>query len=181
VSQGDVPPVLGRTGPGGHPYVSLAFLGTVTLVLVLLANQSNIVALANVGALFAMIVVNAACFGLALRGWAGPGLRLPGGVLIPVLGVLTCLSQFPSLAWEMVLLGLALMVGGLVLFLNRHQRRLGEGLEIRARAAIARLETPLARALGGPRINLQAAHALGGAGAGGEATPPDEERRTGGP
>lgn len=150
VAQGDVPPALGRTSPGGHPYVSVLFLGAMTFVLVLVANVNNIVALANVGALVAMLVVNTACISLARQGWSGRGMRLPGGYLIPALGFATCLSQIPSLEWEMVLLGLGLVAAGLVLYAARHVRRLGEGRDRRARLAIQAQQTPLANALSVP-------------------------------
>lgn len=150
VSQGDVPPVLGRTGPAGHPYVSLGFLGIVTFALVLLADQDNIVALANVGALVAMLVVNAACVSLARRGWAGQGMRLPGRYLVPVLGFVACLSQFVSLNWEMVVLGIALVIAGYVLYLSRHLPNFGEGIADRVRRSTQSLETPLGRAISEP-------------------------------
>jgi amino acid transporter len=154
VSQGDVPPALGRTGPSGHPYVSLGFLGLITFLLVLFADQNNIVSLANVGALVAMLVVNAACISLARRSWQGRGMRLPGGTMIPVLGFAACLTQFPSLGWEMVLLGLALVGAGYLLFLQRHQRRHGEGVVERLRERIEAVETPLGQAIGGPWRSL---------------------------
>jgi APA family basic amino acid/polyamine antiporter len=157
VSQGDVPPVLGRTSPGGHPYVSVLFLGLLTFVLVLVADVDNIVALANVGALVAMIVVNAACAGLVRQGWPGRGLRLPGGYLVPALGIVTCFSQFFSLPSDMVLAGALLVGAGLLLFFTRHVRRLGEGLDERARRTIAALETPLQRALRTPEVGLSRA------------------------
>jgi APA family basic amino acid/polyamine antiporter len=147
VSQGDVPPVLGRTSAGGHPYISVLALGAVTFVLVIAANVDNIVTLANAGALLAMAVINAACAGLVRKGWPGEGLRLPGGYLLPALGLITCLSQLLTLEWEMVLTGLLLMLAGLVLFRSRHQRHFGAGLAAKARVTIERLETPLGRAL----------------------------------
>jgi APA family basic amino acid/polyamine antiporter len=147
VSQGDVPAVLGRTSPAGHPYVSVLFLGGVTFILVLVTDVDNMVALANVGALISMMVVNVACCGLVKGKWPGRGLRLPGGYLVPALGFLVCLGQFPSLGWDMVAAGLLLVFGGLVLFASRHNQRHGEGLIERTRLTIERLETPLGRAL----------------------------------
>jgi hypothetical protein len=55
----------------------------------------------------------------------------------------------------MVLLGLALMVGGLLLFVARHRRDLGEGWNQKARAAVERLETPLSQALRGPVAEVE--------------------------
>jgi basic amino acid/polyamine antiporter, APA family len=147
VSQGDVPPVLGRTGPGGHPYVSILFLGGMTFILVLVADVDNIVSLANVGALVAMMVVNAACGSLVRRGWPGKGLRLPGGYAIPIVGFLACFSQFPSLPLDMVLAGLLLVIAGFGLYLVRHEHHFGEGIVERVRGAMDAVETPLARAL----------------------------------
>jgi hypothetical protein len=139
------------------------FLGAVTFVLVLVANVDDIVTLANVGALVAMLVVNGACLALVRGGWQGSGIKLPGGYLIPALGVLTCLSQFGSLDLEMVLLGVALVVAGLLLFASRQQIRLGEGLRERVREAIEALETPLAKALSDPgRAFASLRGALGG-------------------
>jgi hypothetical protein len=80
---------------------------------------------------------------------------------VPILGVLTCLSQFPSLELSMVLLGIAMMAGGLLLFMVRHRYDLGEGWSQRARTAIERLETPLSRALRGPIAEAESlAHLL---------------------
>lgn len=145
-AQGDVPPALGRTTTSGHAVVSVLFIAAVTVLLVLFSNLNSIVALANVGALVAMIVVNAAAFRLARQGWPGEGLRLPGGVLIPLIGIATVLLQFPSLGWTPVVLGLALFAAGLALYTVRHQPHFGVGVAHLHRR-LADADTPLGRAL----------------------------------
>ncbi|HWC30090.1 MAG TPA: APC family permease, partial [Dehalococcoidia bacterium] len=145
VAQGDVPPVLGRTSHAGHPYISLLFLGGTTLTLVLVANVNNIVAIANVGALLAMLVVNTACIALVRKGSPGTGMKLP--IAIPALGFVACLTQFPSLDLDMVAVGIVFMLAGLLLYVSRHARHTGPAWDERARLAIHALETPLARSL----------------------------------
>ncbi|HEY3139678.1 MAG TPA: APC family permease [Acidimicrobiales bacterium] len=146
VAQGDVPPATGRQRQG-HPVISVAFIATITVVLVLVADTDDVVALANIGALVAMIVVNAAAFRLARTGWPGPGLRLPGGPIIPLIAAVSCLVQFPSLGWTRVLVGLLLMAGGLLIYGRRDEERWGGEAAEAARTAIANLDTPLARAM----------------------------------
>jgi amino acid transporter len=113
------------------------FIAAVTVLLMPVTDLKSIVALANVGALAAMIVVSAAAFRLARQGWPGEGVRLPGGVLIPVVGIGTTLMQFPSLSWGPVGVGLALFVVGLVLYGVRHQRRFGHGVAEHVRHLVA--------------------------------------------
>ena len=127
--------------------MSVLFFGLVSVVLVAVADTGKIVVIANVTALVAMIVVNAAAFRLARQGWPGRGMRLPGGVAIPVIATLACLVQFPSLDLSRTAIGLALLAAGLLVYANRHRLRWGEGVVERAREAILALETPLARSL----------------------------------
>ena len=147
VAQGDVPPAAGRTTRAGHPLMSVLLYGGVSILFILLADFHQIVVVANVGALVAMIVVNAAAFRLALRGWPGKGMRLPGGVAIPVIATVACLIQFPYLELSRLLLGLALIAAGMLIYAIRHEQRLGAGVVERVVGAILDLETPLARAL----------------------------------
>jgi APA family basic amino acid/polyamine antiporter len=107
----------------------------------------RIVVIANVTALVAMIVVNAAAFRLARRGWPGEGMRLPGGVLLPTVATLACLTQFASIEVTWTVIAIVLMLGGLILFFLRHEQRYGRGVAEGAAAAILALETPLARSL----------------------------------
>ncbi|MEV8635790.1 APC family permease, partial [Streptosporangium sp. NPDC051023] len=106
VARGDVPPIAGRTTRRGHPLFSVLFVGIAAAVLVLVSDTTTVVGLANVGALVSMVVVNVAAGRLALRGWPGKGMRLPGGIALPTVGALSCLAQFPSLGWVPVVTGL---------------------------------------------------------------------------
>jgi amino acid transporter len=145
-AQNDAPPAVGRTTRSGHPYVSVLFLAAIGLLLTLVANVNHVVSFANVAALVAMIVVDLAAFRLARQGFPN-GMRLPGGVTIPVLALLSCFAQFPSLGWRDVLIGLAFVAAGGLLYASRHHVRFGENVEHELRDAIHRLETPLTRTL----------------------------------
>ncbi|HEY7199275.1 MAG TPA: APC family permease [Candidatus Dormibacteraeota bacterium] len=147
VAQGDAPPAAGRTAANGHPYISVLLIASVTVVLVLFSNVNNIVIYANVGALVAMIVVDIAALRLALRGWPGVGMRLPGGPVIPIVALLTTLIQFPSLGWPQSGIGLLLVAAGLALYGTRHWKGLGAGAVEEVRSAVRTAATPLGRAL----------------------------------
>lgn len=140
VVQQDVPPAAGRTTSHGHPYVSVGLIGAITLVLILVSDIDNIVVYANVGALVSMIVVNVAAFRLASQGWPGEGFRLPGGVAIPMVAIVSCLGQFPSLGWPEALIGLLLVAAGLPLFLARHRPEWGAEVVGTVLAAIHSVE-----------------------------------------
>jgi amino acid transporter len=146
VGQGDAPPALARPTRTGHPFISVLLIGALTLVLVLVANVDNIVTYANVAALVAMIIVNVAAFQLARRRWPGDGLKLPGGVLIPLIAIVACLGQFRSLEWPQALIGLGLVAAGLLVYRSRHRRELGTEAASQAREAVAEGDTPLLRA-----------------------------------
>ncbi len=145
--QGDIPPGAGRMSKGGHPVFSVLLAASIGAVLIAVARGGTlIVNLSNVTAIYAMLVVNAGAFKLAVKKWPGDGVKLPGGVLIPVVGFITAAGQLPSLGLEAVLIGTAMTLAGYVMFALRHKTWLSgdiEELERRIRA----LETPLARAL----------------------------------
>lgn len=147
VAQGDAPPAAGRTTKRGHPLASVLFIAAVSVILVLVANMNNIVTFANVGALVAMIIVNAAAFRLARQGWPGRGIKLPGGIAIPVAGMLATLAQFPTLGGKQVAVGLVLVASGLVLFGARHWQGFGADVVREIDTAMETLATPLAYAL----------------------------------
>lgn len=147
VQQGDAPPAAARSTRNGHPYASVLMIGGVATLLVLVADVDNVVVYANVGALVAMVIVNAAAMKLARQGWPGAGMRLPGGPALPAIALLACLAQFPSLGWGPVAVGLALVASGLILYFNRHRTAFADGAGHRAAELIRRAETPLARAL----------------------------------
>jgi APA family basic amino acid/polyamine antiporter len=149
VKQGDVPPAAGRVSKAGIPVPSVLFIGALTVVLVLVANVDNIVVYANVGALVAMVVVNACAIKLARQGWPGTGMRLPGGPVLPAIAIVACLAQFPSLGWGPVAVGLALTLGGLPLYWKRHEVRFAASTLVLVTRALRAIDTPLARAMRG--------------------------------
>jgi hypothetical protein len=67
--------------------------------------------------------------------------------VLPVVAIVSCLIQFPSLGWGRVLVGLLLMAGGLLIYARRDEERWGGEAAEAARTAIAEVDTPLARAM----------------------------------
>lgn len=149
VKQGDAPPVAARAGHSGNPFVSVLFAFAVAVLLVLVAPINTVIVYANVGALVAMIVVNVAAIQLARKGWPGEGLRIPGGAILPVMAIVACLIQFPSLGWGKVAIGLAMVFGGLLIYAVRHDRHFDKDARRLADEAITAIDTPLARAMRG--------------------------------
>ncbi|MSO42146.1 MAG: amino acid permease [Solirubrobacterales bacterium] len=147
VAQGDAPPAAGRSTAGGRPFVSVLTAAAIAVALVLLTDLNAVIVFSNVAALVAMIVVNVAAFRLARRGWPGRGMRLPGGILIPVLAAVACLLQFPSFDLGQLAIGLALVAAGMPIYLSRHSNAFGGQEMERARRALATLSTPLHRAM----------------------------------
>ena len=73
-------------------------------------------------------------------------MRLPGGILIPVLGFAAAAVQLPSLGLQAVLIGIFMMIVGGALYASRQWQWLaGDLSELKRR--IRTLETPLTRAL----------------------------------
>lgn len=146
-NQGDIPPAAGRMSRRGHPIFSVLLAAVVAAVLIVASRGGDlIVDLSNVTAIFAMLVVNVGAFRLAYQGWPGEGVRLPGGVTLPVLGFVAAAFQLPSLGLEAVLIGAAMTLAGYVMFAFRHKTWFGGDLA-EVRRKVSDLETPLARAL----------------------------------
>jgi APA family basic amino acid/polyamine antiporter len=118
-----VPTAAGRLWHG-HPAASVLGGAALSVILLLTGDIQTIVALGNVAAIAAMILVNAAAFraqqrprpagGVAPRGGrpAG-GIRLPGGPVLPALGLVAAAAQLFFIAWWETLVGLALVAAGL--------------------------------------------------------------------
>lgn len=106
-----VPTVAGRLWHG-HPAVSVLAAAVTAVILVLTGGIQVIVALGNVAAIVAMILVNAAAF-QAQRREHGAGIRLPAGPLLPALGLVAALVQLVFIGWWQTLIGLALVAAGL--------------------------------------------------------------------
>ncbi|HEX6517990.1 MAG TPA: APC family permease [Nocardioidaceae bacterium] len=145
-AQGDVGGRWGQLTRRGHPATSVLLAAVLATALMLTGSIDTIVALSNVTALAAMLVVDVAAIRLARSHWARPGMRLPGGMTVPVLALLTAAAQLPSLGWGNVGVGLAMVLAGLFIFALRHRPELGADTGPLLRA-IELLETPLARAL----------------------------------
>lgn len=145
-AQGDVAGRWGHLTRHQHPAESVTLASVIAVVLIVLADTNSIVALSNVTAIAAMLIVNLAALRLAHHGWPRPGMRLPGGVALPILAMLTAAAQLPSLGWTHVAVGLGLVLAGLFVYAARHRPELGADTGPVLRA-IERMETPLARAL----------------------------------
>lgn len=148
--QQDVPGVVGRTTKGGFPIVSVGLVGTVALVLVLFTSLDSVIAVGNLVALVAMMIVNVAAFVLARRGFPGTGFRLPGGPVIPVVAAAACAMQFASFDLGDIGAALLAMLAGLLLYGLRHRTLLADEMLDEIKTAFVRVETPLARALRSP-------------------------------
>jgi APA family basic amino acid/polyamine antiporter len=141
-----VPTAAGRLWHG-HPAVSVLGGATISVILLLTGDIQTIVALGNVAAIAAMLLVNAAAFRAQLLsrrppaslspggaaspspggaaspsmggGAPGRGIRLPGGPVLPALGLLTAAAQLFFISWWETLIGLALVAAGLGLHARR--------------------------------------------------------------
>jgi APA family basic amino acid/polyamine antiporter len=110
----DVPTVAGRLWHG-HPYVSVLAGAAAYIALIVGGHTEVMVALANVAAIVAMVLVNAA----AIRAMGDPahtGLRLPLGPVLPALGLLTALAQLAFIGWAQALAGLAVVFAGSIVY-----------------------------------------------------------------
>jgi APA family basic amino acid/polyamine antiporter len=132
-----VPTVAGRLWHG-HPAASVLGGVVISVILLLTGDIQTIVALGNVAAIAAMILVNAAAVraqrrrpvapadagtaqvrgpaagdGSAPDGRAAAGIRLPGGPLLPALGLIAAGAQLFFIAWWETLVGMVLVIAGL--------------------------------------------------------------------
>lgn len=152
-SNGDLPSKLGRLNKKGDPVPSVALTAVITLVLLLLGVIPGVGAYAlklivifcNVAAIAAMVIVDVTAMKMGFKKWAGPGMKLPLGPTIPILAVATALLQLPSLGWWQVLVGLAMVGVGFIIWIRRGKYDTSEKAYIQDH--IDRGQTPLARAL----------------------------------
>jgi amino acid transporter len=142
----DVPTALGRMWRG-HPAVSVLGSAVLYVVLLLVGNTDAVVALANVTAIAAMATVNAGAI-VAQRHPADGGLRLPLGVTLPVLGLVTALAQLVFIPVREIAIGVLMLGLGLGIYALRHRMHHPEhGAELERQ--VERGDTPVARATGG--------------------------------
>jgi hypothetical protein len=117
------------------------------VVLLTTGNTASVVALANVAAIAAMAVINVGAIA-AMRDRDGGGVRLPGGPVLPALGLVTAVSQLFFLQWMQVLVGLGLLGAGVFVYLAR-RRFHHPALHAELQAKVAAGDTPGTRAVGG--------------------------------
>jgi APA family basic amino acid/polyamine antiporter len=141
-----VAPRWGKLTRHHHPAASVLLATVLVVVLIWVGDLGTAVALSNVAAIIAMLIVNVAAYKLARRRWPAPGMRLRGGVALPVVAFLTAAAQLPSLGWANVALGTAMVFAGLFIYALRHRPELATDPDPMLRA-IEELETPVARAL----------------------------------
>jgi APA family basic amino acid/polyamine antiporter len=152
----DVPTVLGKMWRG-HPAVSVLGGAVLYIALLLAGNTDAVVALANVAAIAAMAVINIAAI-VAMRRphTETEGVRLPGGPLLPALGLSTAFSQVFFIDLIPVLIGAALLAAGSLLYRMRHRfHDAGDHADLQRQ--VERGDTPGVRAVGGrDRIDTSA-------------------------
>lgn len=145
---GDIPSPLGHISKSGHAYASVLLTGGVALILMLTGSIQNIVAYCSVAGIVGLVLMNVTALQMSRKHWPGPGLRLPFGILVPLLATILALGQLPSLGWVNVLVGLLLVSVGLVVYALRSRSRPQD--RDRHDNLVKRLETLLMRALRRP-------------------------------
>ena len=109
-----VPTALGKL-KHGHPYRSVVG-GSLFILLLILSNQiTRVISLANITAISALIIVNVAAIRI-LQAKLYKSITLPFGILLPVLGVLSALSQFFFMSATNLLYGFILIALGLIIY-----------------------------------------------------------------
>lgn len=145
----DVPTSLGRMWHG-HPSVSVLGGAAIYVILLLTGSTNAVVALSNVAAIAAMAAINIGAI-VAMRSTANSdatGMRLPGGPLLPVLGLVTAVSQLLFIPWTQILIGFALLASGALVYVVRHRfHHPVHHAELQAQ--VSRGQTPVSRAVGG--------------------------------
>jgi APA family basic amino acid/polyamine antiporter len=122
--------------------------GAVLYVVLLLTGSTDaVVSLANVAAIGAMAVINIAAF-VAMRHDPTGGVHLPGGPVLPALGLVTALSQLLFISWVAVVIGVALLAAGSVLYLVRHRFH-HPAAHAELQQQVEHGDTPGVRAVGG--------------------------------
>jgi APA family basic amino acid/polyamine antiporter len=138
---GDIPSPLGHISKSGHAYASVLLTGGVALILMLTGSIQNIVAYCSVAGIVGLVLMNVTALQMSRKHWPGPGLRLPFGILVPLLATILALGQLPSLGWVNVLVGILLVSVGLVVYALRSRSRPQD--RERHDDLVKRLETPL--------------------------------------
>lgn len=116
-AHGDIPTFIGRMR-NGHATTSVLF-GAILCLLLLVSHQTDtIIALANVTAVFAIMLINIAAIRTFYKNDV-VSLRLPGGPALPILGLISCLGELVLLGYIPVLMGLLLISLGAIIYAGR--------------------------------------------------------------
>jgi APA family basic amino acid/polyamine antiporter len=117
-ARGDIPTFIGRMRHG-HPTVSVVFGAIVCLALLASQQTTAVIALANVVAVAAIILINIAAIRIVVKKDGENAVRLFGGPLVPIFGLLTSLGELALLGVTPVVIGLLLVCLGGLVYLGR--------------------------------------------------------------
>lgn len=116
-ARGDIPTRIGRMR-NGHPTVSVIFGAILCLILLISQHKTDIIALANVAAIVAIILINCAAI-RALAAEKQHAMRLPGGPILPLIGLVSCFAELALLGVMPVVIGLSFVSLGGLIYLGR--------------------------------------------------------------
>ncbi|AZY48006.1 amino acid permease [Bordetella avium] len=142
-AKGYVPSFMGRMSRAGHAQMSVLIAGAVACVLMLTGDIASIITYCSVAGIWALIMMDITACRIAWKRWGPIGLRLPFGGLIPALAAIAAAAQLPSLGWEQVLIGTAMVAAGFLIYALRHRSDPKE--RETTQAQIAAQQTPLLR------------------------------------
>ena len=134
---GLLPPVFSKVHPKFRtPHVSTILTGVFVAVFAAVASIDEMVDLTNIGTLFAFILVCAGIIVLRVKDPARPRpFRVPGGLTIPILGIISCLYliyYLPPTSWLRFAAWLNLGFVIYVSYGSRHSRLTGRHITERA-------------------------------------------------
>ncbi len=148
----DIPSKLGKLSKKGNPISAVTLSGVLVLILMLAAHYSGsggmkmIVVFTNVSGIIALVIVDVTAAKMGFGKWKTPGMKLPGGGIIPVLAVAAASLQIPSLGeWWQVAIGVAMVALGFVVWAARGKSDPKDVADITDH--VSRMDTPLLRAV----------------------------------
>ena len=99
----------------GHPYYSVIAGAIFYFILILSNKTASVISLANITAIVALIIVNLAAIRI-IKDKHYQAIKLPLGVLLPIIGAITAISQFFFMKSSNLLLGFILVGLGLIVY-----------------------------------------------------------------
>ena len=125
---GDIPSKFGRLSKKGNPILAITVSTAIIVVLMLAAHFTGsggmrlIVVFTNVSGIIALILVDITAAKMAFGHWKTPGVKLKGGMLIPILAIIAAAIQIPSLGkwWETAIGTAMVAVGFLIWAFRKH-------------------------------------------------------------